>query len=39
MKRWWNSITTTIALTVLVAIVVGFSLQELVLEGLLHLGM
>ena len=39
MKRWWDSTTTTIALTVVVAVVLGFSLQQTVSSGLLYLGL
>ena len=39
MKRWRDSITTTIALTVVVAMLLGFSLQRLVSSGLLYLGL
>ena len=39
MKRWRDSITTTIALTVVVAVLLGFSLQRLVSFGLLYLGL
>ena len=38
MKRWRDSIATTIALTVIIAMVLGFSLQQLVSSGLLYLG-
>ena len=39
MKRWRDSITTTIALTVVVAMLLGFSLQRLVSSGLLYIGL
>jgi hypothetical protein len=39
VKRWRDSITTTIALTVVVAVLLGFSLQRLVSSGLLYLGL
>jgi signal transduction histidine kinase len=39
VKRWRDSITTTIALTVVVAVLLGFSLQQLVSSGLLYLGL
>ena len=39
MKRWSNSITTTIAFTVIVAIGLGFSLQEAVRQGMLYAGL
>ncbi len=39
MKGWWDSTTTTIALTVVVAMVLGFSLQQLVTSSLLYLGL
>ena len=39
MKRWWDSTMTTIALTVVVAMVLGVSLQQLVSSGLLYLGL
>ena len=39
MKHWWDSTTTTIALTVVLAIVLGFSLRNLVDSGLLYLGL
>ena len=38
MRRWWDNTTTTISLTVVVAMVLGFSLQHLVDSGLLYLG-
>ena len=38
MKRWWNSITTTIWVTVLVAMGLGYSLQQDVTIGLQALG-
>ena len=39
VRRWWNSTTTTIGLTVVVAIVLGFSLRQTVNEGLTYLGL
>jgi hypothetical protein len=39
VKRWRDSITTTIALTVVVAMLLGFSLQRLVSSGLLYVGL
>ena len=39
MKRWRDSITTTIALTVVVAMLLGVSLQRLVISGLLYVGL
>jgi signal transduction histidine kinase len=39
VKHWWDSTTTTIALTVVLAIVLGFSLRTLVDSGLLYLGL
>lgn len=38
MKRWWDSTTTTIALTVVVAMVLGVSLQQMASSELLYLG-
>jgi hypothetical protein len=38
VKRWRDSIAMTIALTVIVAMVLGLSLQQLVSSGLLYLG-
>jgi signal transduction histidine kinase len=39
VKRWWDSTTTTITLTVVVAMVLGVSLQQLVSSGLPYLGL
>jgi signal transduction histidine kinase len=39
MRRWRDSVTTMIALTVVVAMVLGVSLQHLVSSGLLFLGL
>ena len=39
MKRWWDSTTTTIALAVVVAMVLGASLQQVVSSELLYLGL
>jgi signal transduction histidine kinase len=39
VKRWWDSTMTTIALTVVVAMVLGVSFQQLVSSGLLYLGL
>jgi signal transduction histidine kinase len=39
VTRWWDSTTTTISVTVVVAMVLGFSLQQLVSAGLLYLGL
>ena len=39
VKRWWDSTTTTIALTVVVAMVLGVSLQQMVSSELLYLGL
>ena len=39
MRRWRNSVATTIALTVVAAMVLGVSLQQLVSSGLLFLGL
>jgi signal transduction histidine kinase len=39
VKGWWESTATTIAFTVVVAMVLGFSLQQLVTSSLLYLGL
>jgi len=39
VKRWWDSTTTTIALAVVVAMVLGASLQQVVSSELLYLGL
>ena len=39
MKRWRSGITTTIVLTVVVAVVLGVSLQHVVDSGLVYLGL
>jgi hypothetical protein len=39
VKQWRDSITTTIALTVIVAVLLGFSLQRVVSSGLLYVGL
>ena len=39
MRRWLSSLTTTIALTVVIATVLGFTLQQVVRSGLPYLGL
>ena len=39
MRRWWDSTTTTICVTVIAAVVLGMSLRQLVDPGLLYLGL
>lgn len=39
MRRWFGSITATIALTVVIATLLGFSLQQVVRTGLPYLGL
>ena len=39
MRQWRSGITTTIVLTVVVAVVLGVSLQHVVSSGLVYLGL
>jgi hypothetical protein len=39
VRRWRSGITTTIVLTVVVAVVLGVSLQHVVSSGLVYLGL
>jgi len=39
VRRWWDSTTTTICVTVIAAVVLGMSLRQLVDPGLLYLGL
>ena len=39
MKKWRSGITTTIVLTVVFAVVLGISIQNVVSSGLVYLGL